>query len=356
MMKGGTIAIFGATQYVGSWFARPVQWNGLAYASALLELAKYDNTLPWKHFAEMITISGMNEQSTREADYGCYTDNWGVIDSVECVGCMLSPGGLLDDVLEILEAPTSVQTEVVAVGDKRVVIDAAPRIAGAGIKDGVLQFSLKYYPGETAQTAVMPIAEPTQIEVDGAELAKRAALADVAEGWSYAPDTGCVTIKLGFGKSPRQVRVIKAVPMVPGTGVSSWEFDREGAAEGWQPAHGVTPFVVKGGSLCFSVSGDDPYIVGPSVLVNAAEHPGVVFRAKVTGRGGQLFFGNQNGGAAPERSVSFDIPADGQFHEVTVDLSAHPEWKGLITQIRLDFADAPCEVELDWVRFLGKGK
>ena len=111
LMKGGSIAIFGASQYVGSWFARPVQWNGLAYAGALLELAKYDNSLPWKHFAEMITISGMNQQSTRVSDFGCYTDNWGVVDGVECVGCMLSPGGILENVLEILEAPTGVQTE-----------------------------------------------------------------------------------------------------------------------------------------------------------------------------------------------------------------------------------------------------
>jgi len=209
MMKGGSIPIFGATQYVGSWFARPVQWNGLAYAGVLLELAKYDNSLPWKHFAEMITISGMNQQSIRENDVGCYTDNWGVIDGIECVGCMLSPSGILENVLEILEAPTGVQTEVVVTGgDMRVVINAAPRIAAAAAKDGVLQFSLKYFPGETAQTTVMPISEPIRIEVDGAELTKRPVLSEVSEGWTYAADTGCLTLKLQFDKGPRQVRII----------------------------------------------------------------------------------------------------------------------------------------------------
>ncbi|MHB9081165.1 MAG: hypothetical protein ACYC3X_27145, partial [Pirellulaceae bacterium] len=212
LMKGGSIAIFGATQYVGSWFARPVQWNGLAYAGALLELAKYDNSLPWKHFAEMITISGMNQQSTRAHDFGCYTDNWGVIDGIECVGCMLSPGGILENVLGILEAPTGVQTEVlVAAGDKRVVINAAPRITEAAVRDGALQFILKYFPGETAQTAVMPLAEPTRIEVDGVELAKRPTLNEVPEGWSYAAETGCLTLKLLFGQGPRQVRIVPAV-------------------------------------------------------------------------------------------------------------------------------------------------
>ena len=52
----------------------------------------------------------------------------------------------------------------------------------------------------------MPIAEPTRIEVDGADLAKRPALSEVPEGWTYAADTGCLTLKLQFGKAPRQVR------------------------------------------------------------------------------------------------------------------------------------------------------
>jgi hypothetical protein len=157
----------------------------------------------------MITISGMNQQSTRENDFGCYTDNWGMIDDIECVGCMLAPSGILDNVLEILEAPTGVQTEVVvAAGDKRVVINAAPRIAEAAVKDGVLQLSLKYFPGETAQAAVMPIAEPTNVAVDGVDLAKRPALGDVPEGWSYAADNGCLTLKLQFGTTPRQVRIV----------------------------------------------------------------------------------------------------------------------------------------------------
>jgi hypothetical protein len=208
LMKGGSIAIFGATQYVGSWFARPVQWNGLAYARVLLELAKYDQSLPWKHFAEMITISGMNQQSTRENDFGCYTDNWGVVDGVECVGCMLAPTGILENVLEILEAPTSIQTEVLGIGDKRVVINAAPRISGATAKNGAIEFGLKYFAGETAQTTVMPVSEPDRIEVDGLALPRHTSLDGATEGWSYSADIGCLTIKLRFDKVERQVRVV----------------------------------------------------------------------------------------------------------------------------------------------------
>ena len=192
--------------------------------------------------------------------------------------------------------------------------------------------------------------------MDGADLAKRPVLSEVPEGWSYATDTGCLTLKLQFGKGPRQVRIIKAVPVAPRVGACAWEFDGEGAVEGWQAANDVAPFTVKDGSLCFSATGGDPYIGSPAVLVSAAEHPGVIFRARATGQGGQLFFSNQNGGFSPDRSISFDLPADGQFHEVTLDLRGNAEWKGLITRLRLDFAGPPCDVELDWVRFLDAGK
>ena len=275
---------------------------------------------------------------------------------------------LLENVLEILEAPTGVQTEVVATADdRRLVINAAPRITDATVVDGALQLSLRYFPGATAQTAIMPIAEPARIEVDGTELARQparegaaeggAAEGGAAEGWSYAADIGCLTIQLRFGQTPRAVRIAEALPIVPGAGTYAWEFNgSDGAAEGWQAAHDVAPLTAENGSLRVSVTGADPYIHSPTVFVDAAAHRGIVFRAKATGRGGQLFFSNEEGGFAPMRSVAFDLPADGQFHEITLDLSRHAHWKGLITRLRLDFAAAPCDVELDWVRFLDAGR
>ncbi|HPP52150.1 MAG TPA: hypothetical protein PK777_04295, partial [Thermoguttaceae bacterium] len=45
-LLGASIPVFGATWHRGSWFGRPVQWNGLRYAAALLKLAPHDQTLP----------------------------------------------------------------------------------------------------------------------------------------------------------------------------------------------------------------------------------------------------------------------------------------------------------------------
>ena len=56
-----TIPVFGATQWVGPWFGRPVQWCGLVYAEALHQLALLDATGPWQQIADGIAASGTQQ-------------------------------------------------------------------------------------------------------------------------------------------------------------------------------------------------------------------------------------------------------------------------------------------------------
>jgi len=54
-----TIPVFGATDWQGSWFGRPVQWCGLVYASALHLLSQHDPAGPWDRIAKGITLTGL---------------------------------------------------------------------------------------------------------------------------------------------------------------------------------------------------------------------------------------------------------------------------------------------------------
>jgi hypothetical protein len=54
-----TIPVFGATNWAGSWFGRPVQWCGLVYASALHLLHQYEPEGPWLQIAKGVTASGL---------------------------------------------------------------------------------------------------------------------------------------------------------------------------------------------------------------------------------------------------------------------------------------------------------
>ncbi len=356
LMKGGSIAVFGASFYTGSWFARPVQWNGLEWARVLLDLARCDDTLPWRHFAEMVTISGINQQSTREADRGTYTDNWDVIKDIECTVCMLAPGRIMTNSLDLLGVPTGTRTEVVLCEGKPVSITAAQLVSDARVSGDRLELSLRYDAGYTSYTVIMPMAEPRVVLVDGQPLARCAEPVEEDEGWSYDEGPGCVTLKLRYGAEARRVSLSPVRPIKSELRPPGWEFDAEGNAEGWTPAHDVDPLEVREGKLIVTVTGPDPYIASPRMSAPAAEYPEVVFRVRVTKPGGQLFFANARGGFAPERSRSFEVPADGQFHEVRLDMSDHAEWTGLVNQIRLDFGSAPCTAELEWVRLVKPGE
>jgi hypothetical protein len=55
-----TIPVLGATNWKAPvWIGRPVQWCGLAYASALHLLAEYDRQGPWEQIAKGITAAGL---------------------------------------------------------------------------------------------------------------------------------------------------------------------------------------------------------------------------------------------------------------------------------------------------------
>lgn len=352
LMAGATIPVFGATFYTGSWFGVPVQWCGLAYANTLLRLAKFDESLPWRHFAEMIVISGINQQSTREADYGCYTDNWNMITDAECTGCMLSPSGLLQPMLALGNLPVSPQPQIIRVGGKPVSLTSGPRVNVARLQGKVLDLKMSYFPGETAYTVMMPVAEPVQVELDGAELARRPGAIDTEQGWSYQPDLGCLTLKLKYAQEPRNVRVVGLAAITPQAPEPQWEFNQSGDACGWTAASGVAPLVVKDGLLQVRVTGPDPFIVAPGLGLDASVVRGVVVRLRTTAPDMQVFFSVAGKGFGPERYCRFRVPADGEFHEARVDMRSNGDWDGIIDALRLDFAEGNQKVEVDWVRLL----
>lgn len=79
-MRYGSVPVFGATFYIGSWFGRAVQWNGLVYAHALNMLAEHDSSYPWREIAEGITISALYQQVKEPGSLaGTYPDAWNMV-------------------------------------------------------------------------------------------------------------------------------------------------------------------------------------------------------------------------------------------------------------------------------------
>ena len=63
IMEYATIAVLGATGWTApNWIGLPVQWCGLVYADAILDLAEFDKTIDWEKLAKGIFICGEQMQ------------------------------------------------------------------------------------------------------------------------------------------------------------------------------------------------------------------------------------------------------------------------------------------------------
>ena len=83
---------------------------------------------------------------------------------------------------------------------------------------------------------------------------------------------------------------------------------------------------------------NDPQTLGPLGFWQAQEAPVLYVRAAhQTGpTTAEVFFGTPEAGFSEERSTRFEVIPDGEYHTYAVDLSACPEYRGVITRLRLD--------------------
>lgn len=135
-----------------------------------------------------------------------------------------------------------------------------------------------------------------------------------------------------------------------------WEFDTDGDTEGWLALNAVEALESSGGSLLVRTIGDDPYL-GTEGIEVPATYDALAIRMRVSGDGsivtGQMFFGTDTDGLHTEdKSIVFDVKADGDLHEYVLETGRQPEWDGVIVSVRLDpVPDAGRTIEIDRIWF-----
>ena len=137
--------------------------------------------------------------------------------------------------------------------------------------------------------------------------------------------------------------------------VHAWDFASEQTALGWRPTHDLRNFDFDAGGLLTSPSGGDPYMIGPSVSIDAASAFYVEVRMRSTlGNDAQLFW-SVNGGEYNERdSQHFMVNPDGAWHDYAIPVKTNPAWRDRITQLRLDPTNASSgEISIAHIRVLG---
>jgi hypothetical protein len=105
------------------------------------------------------------------------------------------------------------------------------------------------------------------------------------------------------------------------------------------------------GELNVLLDKPDPQLIGPSGFWLAKDAPKLRIEAAFkTGQGQATVFWKRfdDDRFTGAKSLTFQIRPDGEYHVYEIDLSASPEYRGAITGLRLDPAEAGNKG--DWVK------
>ncbi len=340
-LLGASIPVFGATWYRGSWFGRPVQWNGLRYANALLKLAEHDQSLPWRTIAELIIRSAIHQQDLEGENVALWPDNISAIDSTKCPW-VFAPRQIIGCVLKLIGRDEEPRTVILRSGRQLVCITSTAQITGARWDANRLQFQIQFPPKEQGVVLISNLARPKAVRLDGQKVPERSdvELAD-EPAWRYDAALAYLTVRIaGCGPfrlevEPARFVVVQRVP----TPVDRIAFQFDQSAEGWFAAHHVEQLTVAEGQLRGTITGVDPYLVRPMIRAAADTCPVLLVRMKVTaGTTAQVFWTTEASPAFDQaKSLHFRLQADGRWHEYRLELGNHPQWKGQqITALRID--------------------
>ncbi len=194
VMLGATIPIFGATFHVLPWFARPVQWNGLAYAHSLRLLAQYDNSFPWRDIANLILQSAMEQQATEGTYKGLYPDSYELIPD-NPASPWLAPILILRNIFWLSGDPLDIHFKVLDTPEGKVHITGGVEFK-ATHKPGKIVIETEEGDLVNAFLTVVHKGSLSKITLNGVTLEQSSVLDEVERGWHYIEEWRMVIIKL----------------------------------------------------------------------------------------------------------------------------------------------------------------
>lgn len=371
-MRYGSIPVFGATWFQGSWFGRLVQWNGLRYAGALIQLQPLDpetrwGGLSWADLARGLMISCMYQQREDEGYAGLWPDALGCVDEVRA-NWEFAPRQILDLLFQSLgrvELPQTValtQDGTHPVGPRgdmpRLQVSALAAIeSGRWTADGTVRLSFVQPKAPAAVRATIAnLARPNEVLIAGRPAPEIVTLRGRGEpAWRY--DAECCLLSLILPATERcevELRGVshQAAEWRPGL-VDRIAFEFDEGTEGWRASHDLEPLRAADGLLLTRSTGNDPYLVRSACAIAPDTVKAIRIRYRASaGRGGQLFWTTAELPNFDEaKSLRFEFQAGDDFTEVVVPVGEHALWRGqTITALRIDPLFNPGEVAIDYVR------
>ncbi len=346
-MQGASIPVFGATGYGLSWFAVAVQWNGLAYAQSLYDLAEFDDSFPWVRVADNLLVSGMYQQATEPPRFAQWPDALNFIKGRkgahgQTPPCF-QPSTILRLSLRKLGQKIAPESVAVRQGDTHLCVRGMARLTEARWAGDVLEFTADFAPGQWGAISILPIDKPLSVMVDGEDIPWLEDLyAQETAGWSWHEETGMAQVRLANSGSYRirvdgvERREVQWAPPVR----TSLDFDFAKGLQGWSADHDLEPLRIDQGRIATITTGTDPYMSRGSLMVEGKKGDVLVVRMSVLSGGnvGSLFWSTETKpGFAPEREVHYPLHSDGAMRDVRIPIGNHESWaNNRITAVRID--------------------
>ena len=340
-LLGASIPVFGATLHRHSWFGRPVQWNGLRYANALLKLARHDDRCPWRQVAETVTRSALYQQAGEGEDVALWPDSISAIDG-EKSGWVFGPRHILHNVLQFMGREQEPQTAILGEGRERIHVSAVGHVSEGAWQGDRVSCRVTFPFGRQGVVLISNVSRPTAVHVNGTAAAERAEVERGAEaGWRYDGALAYLSVRVPMdGASDLRVEGVayrRADRLPQPADAIAFEFER--GPEGWAPQHDVAGLEVREGRLHGTITGSDPYIVRDLMDVRGDDYRALVIRMQATaGVGGQFFWITEEAPTwGEDKHALFQLVADGRYREYRIELGTHRWWAGqTITGIRID--------------------
>ena len=354
---GGSIPVFGATWKTGSWYARPVQWNGLRHARAILKLAKVDDSMEWRTFAEHLIVSCLYQQSTDPDDIALWPDSIGAIDGIKS-GWIFAPTAIFEPFSMLVGRQLEPDTVILGDLPQRLHLSSGAAISDATWEGNAVSARLTYPSGESGYAVLVNVGRPDAVLLDGEELPEIGILETGDEaGWKYVAGLAMVVVRVtedGAHELEVSGAPYRAAELLPERR-SKLAFEFNSGTEGWMAQHHIADLRLEDGALQVDVNGGDPYMSRAMLTVDGDTVDEVALRMRApTGTAAQFYWSTVAApGITEDRVVHFPIQGDGQWREYRLPVGEHAQWRGqTITGIRLDPLQPGVDatVEIDWIR------
>lgn len=218
IMRYGSIPVFGATHYTSPWFGIIVQWNGLWFAEALMELAPLDDGFDWHTVAEGLVASAAQQmrpldpgerllpQHVPECGHlGCYPDAYSALLGTDAYHFCLEPSMIARLATQMAGLPGWPLTRVVRSGSLAASVTTLASVTEATVSDNGVAFTTSLpatFGPHCISVAGMESVDSVLVGESALPMEASIDAAGVGAAYEWVPEEGLVFIRLEPADEP----------------------------------------------------------------------------------------------------------------------------------------------------------